>query len=461
MDSNVSAISRNDTVPSAPLIKEEAPIEIDINQKRQELLQRLNPSDQPRIEPKLFQQVNNPDIKGMVIHENQLLEGILHFQHDIEEFEAAINTELQMINLTDDKGGNFLPKEEEKFEIPQWTMKGTHCVSTRQVREEAQKRARLELLYKEKFPEDPTPPSCDPDSDLVKKIDYLYQVVTDYEMPGFFDKWHQLDAIHELLGPEDTIAPRLQSVFCRQLHLEHLRHKEAALDVTLARLKFHREQKSYEYQKKTSQNMQASIAKIPKHNSKMLFCRNEACPDCQHKTKPSLKTHGLQKSGSRRKKPEKNPQAKRLNPSTSKRRSPSMRRSNPRRSSPARRRTPPRRSSPDRQYTPPRHRPTSRQDTPPRCRSPPRQYSPQRRRSPSGQPPYERRSPYPAPQYDYHRAASYDGYEQKYSSYDVNSMYVEDSRDRGYRNDWNRGDGFEEPPRQQNYNTMSVRDRLY
>ena len=121
MDSNVSAISNNGPVPSAPLSKPKAVIEKDLKQKRKELLQRLHPFATPRLEPTLYQHVNNPDMMGLINQENQLMECILHFQEDIKKLEASINTELHKIDVTNTEGGNFLPGEEEIFDIPQWT----------------------------------------------------------------------------------------------------------------------------------------------------------------------------------------------------------------------------------------------------------------------------------------------------------------------------------------------------
>jgi len=268
MDSNIFNISNNGPAQSAPLTKPPAVIEKDLSEKRKELLQRLHPGSVTPIEPALFRTVINPDMQELLEVENTLLDAILNAQEEIKILEEKIDTELHKIDVTDNKGGNFLPDEQESVEIPAWTLKGTHCSSTRQVREEAQKRARLEILFKQKFPEEPTPPSLGRDSDLTKKIDHLYQTFTLSPMPTFFDKLQQLDMIHELLGKDDVSAPRIKSAFCLHVQAEYYRGKEAALQATLARLEFHREQKFYEYRKKTFDNMQASINQIPKHNSK-------------------------------------------------------------------------------------------------------------------------------------------------------------------------------------------------
>ena len=428
MDSNISAISNNGPVLSAPLTKPLAVVEKDLKEKRKELLNRLHPGSVTRIEPALFQNVNNPDIREMLEAENTLLEAILCAQENIKTLEEKINQELHKIDVTDNQGGNFLPNEEEYVQIPAWTLKGTHCSSTRQVREEAQKRARLEILYKQKFPEEPKPPPCNMDSELTKSIDNLYQIFHASPMPTFFDRWHQLDLIHELLGKDDVSAPRFQKMYSLYVQAEYLRGKEAAMETTLARLEFHREQKFYEYRKKTSDNMQNSISQIPKHNSKMLYCRNQACPDCKHTTKPSLKTHGLQNSGSRRKK-QKVSQVKQQEPSTSRQRSRS--RSSTKRRSPSRRRYSTRHYSPKRRsYS--------------RRRSPPRQRSPTRRRSPS-----------PAVRQDYRLPADYD---DRYEHNHVNTpqgRYVRHFQSESHH------DNTYDPSRQDGYGYIPVTDRLY
>ena len=70
MDSNISAISNNGPVLSAPLTKPLAVVEKDLKEKRKELLDRLHPGSVTRIEPALFQNVNNPDIREMLEAEN-------------------------------------------------------------------------------------------------------------------------------------------------------------------------------------------------------------------------------------------------------------------------------------------------------------------------------------------------------------------------------------------------------
>ena len=370
MDSNVKAVSIAEPVYSHCLQKPPTSPHSD-QEDSPDFLHRVEMLNVKTLNKELFQAINKPKKADIIKEETDHNKVIIQLNKAVSEIEKKVYEHVDKLHAIDNTGSTFLPGEEDEIEPPLWTQKGTHCQSTAKAREQIIKRIKLETLYKMKVDEEKLiPPSLDEEkNEVFTKIMNLQDFHTDGEDQRLFANIRDCDSIRELLGPDNEAARRYMMIMVSRMHARALMATKKSMEVTLAKLEFSIEQRVYEFNKKTADNMKAVIDAVPKINSKRLYCRNKNCPDCRHTTKPSLATYGLQKPGPRGRKPEKFRKQENHTP---------LRQYSP---SPLRQYSPP----PLRQRTPS----TSRRDRsyPPRQRTPsqPRRYSPSppRQRTPS------------------------------------------------------------------------------
>ena len=267
---------------------------------QEEYLDRIELPGQTKLSKDLFGKINKPNKPELLQEESTAAKLVIHLREVCSDIENKITEQINKINVIDNTGTVYLSGEEDNVLPPNWTQKGVHCISTQKVREQIVKRAKLEMLYNEKFNQDTLiAPTLSENNECFKEINNLYDFISNGELETLFVQAQDCDVIRELLGPDHAAAHRYQNLILTKIQCQNLKTKRKILEITLAKLEFSAEQRLYEFHKKSADNLKARIDAIPKIHSKKLYCRNKHCQDCKHTTRPSLATYGLQKPGPR------------------------------------------------------------------------------------------------------------------------------------------------------------------
>ena len=261
----------------------------------------FNINQEHQLSKVLFKAINEPNLSQLLEEETRIAKLLIYLENVCSHLEKQISEAREKIDATDDTEGiNFLPGEEDDVIPGEYTKKGTYCKSTHKIREQMVKRSKLEILYAQKIDENKLTPPVH--SDCFAEIDNLCDYLIQNNTEKLFTEARDCDTIRELVGPDHSTARRYQQLILDKIHCDQLIGKRKGLEIALSKLEFTYQYKLYTIHRKSADIMKAYIEKIPKHNSKKLYCRNINCKDCKHVTKPSLKTYGLQNTGSRRKK---------------------------------------------------------------------------------------------------------------------------------------------------------------
>ena len=261
----------------------------------------FNINQEQQLSKVLFKAINEPNLSQLLEEETRIAKLLIYLENVCSHLEKQISEAREKIDATDDTEGiNFLPGEEDDVIPGEYTKKGTYCKSTHKIREQMVKRSKLEILYAQKIDENKLTPPVH--SDCFAEIDNLCDYLIQNNTEKLFTEARDCDTIRELVGPDHSTARRYQQLILDKIHCDQLIGKRKGLEIALSKLEFTYQYKLYTIHRKSADIMKADIEKIPKHNSKKLYCRNINCKDCKHVTKPSLKTYGLQNTGSRRKK---------------------------------------------------------------------------------------------------------------------------------------------------------------
>ena len=332
-------------------------------------LSKLNIDSDPAINRDIYNEIVKSNLADVLDRDKRAKNRIAYLEKVNAQLLEKINSLTAQVDTTDNTGENFKPGEEVDIVPPQWTDKGTHCVSTAYIRSQIKRRAKFEILFQQKQEELKVPKPSDI-CDVTEEINDLVEYVLRPSHDAFYSKSKDCDRVRELLGSDHASSRWHQRILLNTVYGNTLFTKAKALQVQLSNLEYKLQAKIYSCYEKSMENMRKEIESVPKFHSKKLFCRNKSCQECNHPEKPTLAYHGLDRNKKRKKLPEprqKSPEPRPYLPE------PRQYSPEPRRYSPE-----PRRYSPE----PRRYSPEPRQYSPePRRYSPePRRYSPEPRR---------------------------------------------------------------------------------
>ena len=261
------------------------------HEHRQDPRRRLG--SEKMMDKELYNRIVSPDNVFFMEEENFIQDRKEFLENCCVRLESEISEKKQRLDCHDPSGESLRPGEEEQIPTPQWASKGTNCSSTHYYREQIIKHHKLKCLAKDKLS------NMNITSELslvdLKSPDKLYENDAHNKLEHLHQEARNIDLIRELVGPDHVSARRHQLLVLEKIRVEELSLRKDTLELYLEALDFNFQVERARYKSLSEQNFQRQIDAVPKFNIKKLFCRNKKCPDCKHKSMPTLKSYGLQK----------------------------------------------------------------------------------------------------------------------------------------------------------------------